>query len=185
MGIIEKLNTRNSVASLQQRADAAEQAAADAAQRVTAARAAAAAAMADDDSARAAKARAEAAAAQAEHEAQQDLVAELRRRVLTAMEAEARDNFQRLNTQAQKTRDEAMRLIPSALDAMADALDAAQRAMRASAAASAAAAAAREKLPPDEVGSTASVSAFAPLLTDGYGLVDLGNLRPWRLHQTA
>lgn len=183
MGIIDKLTARHSVANLQQRVEAAEQAAADAAQRVTAARAAAAAAMADDDTARAAKARAEAAAAQAEHEAQQDLVAELRRRVVAAMETEARDNFQRLNTLAQETRDEAMRLIPAALDAMTDALDAAQRAMRASVAASAAAAAAREKLPGDEAFSTASVPAFAPMLTDGYGFVDLGNLRPWKLQQ--
>lgn len=185
MGIIDKLNARHSLANLQQRAEAAEAAAADAAQRASAARAAAAAAMADDDNVRAAKARAESAAAQVEHEAQRDLAAELRRRVLATMETEARENFQRLNTLAQETRDEAMRLIPASLAAMADALDAAQRAMRASVAASAAAAAAREKLPADEASSTASVPPFAPVLTDGYSLVDLGTLRPWRLQQSA
>ena len=177
-----KLLTKTpSVADLRQRADAADHAAAQALLAAGMARAEAASAMADGDVARATRARAAAAEAQTEHEAQQDLAAELRRRAQAATEAEARETFARLNTAARDAHQEAERTIGVALITMAEALDKAQRAMSASIAASAAAAAAGDRLPGDERLSTASIPPYTPMLTDGIGLTGLGSLRSWRL----
>lgn len=177
-----KLLTKTpSVVDLRSRADAADHAAAQALLAAGIARAEAASAMADGDAARASRARAAATDAQTEHEAQQDLAAELRRRAQATLDAEAREAFARLNATARDARQEAERTIGVALGVMAETLEQAQRAMGSSIAASAAAAAACDKLPGDERLSAASIPPYTPMLTDGIGLTGLGSLRSWRL----
>lgn len=179
MGIL----TKTTAADLRQRAEAAEQAAADADRRAGAARAEAAGFLADGNAEGARRARSRAIELATEGEAQRDLAAELHRRADEAAKAERLTAYHRMRSEAAKASAEAERLIRSVLGEMGPRMAAAQKAHADAMAKCMVANTVHADLP-DDLDALPAPSAFNPLLTNGITTTTFDGLSVWQIMET-
>lgn len=176
MGIL----TKTTAADLRQRAESAEQAAAEADRRAGAARAEAASCLADGDAEGARRARSRAIELATEAETQRDLAAELHRRADETAKAERLAAYEAQRRDAAKAAADAERLMRTVLVDIGEKLSAAQAVHREAMAKCWAASRAFDELS-QEAGVKPPPSAFDPFLSNGLFSARFAELPVWQI----